>query len=83
VAKREENSAKCWLEWQDLNLRSPRPERGALGLACRPARMAQTDVREIPAGARRQTWLSLIGEGICFCAGRRVVSVADRNVTFC
>jgi hypothetical protein len=30
VAKREENSAKCWSEWQDLNLRPPRPERGAL-----------------------------------------------------
>ena len=23
-------SAKCWSEWQDLNLRPPRPERGAL-----------------------------------------------------
>jgi hypothetical protein len=22
-------SAKCWSEWQDLNLRSPRPERDA------------------------------------------------------
>src|SRR5262245_52688715 len=22
--------AKCWSEWQDLNLRPPRPERGAL-----------------------------------------------------
>ncbi len=22
-------SAKCWSEWQDLNLRPPRPERGA------------------------------------------------------
>jgi hypothetical protein len=21
-------SAKCWSEWQDLNLRPPRPERG-------------------------------------------------------
>ena len=21
---------KCWSEWQDLNLRPPRPERGAL-----------------------------------------------------
>ena len=26
-------SAKCWSEWQDLNLRPPRPERGALLLA--------------------------------------------------
>src|SRR5262249_33341764 len=25
-----EISAKCWSEWQDLNLRPPRPERGAL-----------------------------------------------------
>src|SRR5215831_6665290 len=24
------NDAKCWSEWQDLNLRPPRPERGAL-----------------------------------------------------
>jgi hypothetical protein len=24
------NSAKYWSEWQDLNLRPPRPERGAL-----------------------------------------------------
>jgi hypothetical protein len=24
------NFAKCWSEWQDLNLRPPRPERGAL-----------------------------------------------------
>src|SRR6266511_4830050 len=23
-------SAKCWSEWQNLNLRPPRPERGAL-----------------------------------------------------
>jgi hypothetical protein len=23
-------SAKCWSEWQDLNLRPPRPKRGAL-----------------------------------------------------
>jgi hypothetical protein len=22
------NLAKCWSEWQDLNLRPPRPERG-------------------------------------------------------
>jgi len=22
-------STKCWSEWQDLNLRPPRPERGA------------------------------------------------------
>jgi hypothetical protein len=25
-----EISAKSWSEWQDLNLRPPRPERGAL-----------------------------------------------------
>ena len=24
------DDAKCWSEWQDLNLRPPRPERGAL-----------------------------------------------------
>jgi hypothetical protein len=30
VAKRDVDSAKCWSEWQDLNLRPPRPERGAL-----------------------------------------------------
>jgi hypothetical protein len=24
-----DNLAKCWSEWQDLNLRPPRPERGA------------------------------------------------------
>jgi hypothetical protein len=31
--------AKCWSEWQDLNLRPPRPERGALprALICFPA----------------------------------------------
>jgi hypothetical protein len=28
-------SAKCWSEWQDLNLRPPRTERGALPLASR------------------------------------------------
>src|SRR5262249_49845420 len=30
LAQRDEISAKCWSEWQDLNLRPPRPERGAL-----------------------------------------------------
>jgi hypothetical protein len=25
-----EDGARCWSEWQDLNLRPPRPERGAL-----------------------------------------------------
>ena len=30
VAERDDVSAKCWSEWQDLNLRPPRPERGAL-----------------------------------------------------
>jgi len=29
VAGKERQSAKCWSEWQDLNLRPPRPERGA------------------------------------------------------
>ncbi len=30
VANQINESAKCWSEWQDLNLRPPRPERGAL-----------------------------------------------------
>jgi hypothetical protein len=30
VADFGSKSAKCWSEWQDLNLRPPRPERGAL-----------------------------------------------------
>ncbi len=30
VAERDDISAKYWSEWQDLNLRPPRPERGAL-----------------------------------------------------
>jgi integrase len=30
VAEKERISAKYWSEWQDLNLRPPRPERGAL-----------------------------------------------------
>jgi hypothetical protein len=30
VAEKGGVSAKCWSEWQDLNLRPPRPERGAL-----------------------------------------------------
>ena len=30
VAKSFWSSVKCWSEWQDLNLRPPRPERGAL-----------------------------------------------------
>jgi hypothetical protein len=30
-------SAKCWSEWQDLNLRPPRPERGARAQAARSA----------------------------------------------
>jgi hypothetical protein len=30
VADFASKSAKCWSEWQDLNLRPPRPERGAL-----------------------------------------------------
>ena len=29
VTVRSLESAKCWSEWQDLNLRPPRPERGA------------------------------------------------------
>ena len=39
VAGKERVSAKCWSEWQDLNLRPPRPERGALrtgGAGSRP-----------------------------------------------
>ena len=28
LAQRDEISAKCWSEWQVLNLRPPRPERG-------------------------------------------------------
>ena len=28
VPVRFRHSAKCWSEWQDLNLRPPRPERG-------------------------------------------------------
>ena len=27
---RSGKALKCWSEWQDLNLRPPRPERGAL-----------------------------------------------------
>jgi hypothetical protein len=27
------DAAKCWSEWQDLNLRPPRPERGYLSSA--------------------------------------------------
>jgi hypothetical protein len=34
-------SAKPWSEWQDLNLRPPRPERGALPTAGQ-ARMAKS-----------------------------------------
>ncbi len=30
VAAKDQKSAKYWSEWQDLNLRPPRPERGAL-----------------------------------------------------
>ena len=30
VAGKERESAKCWSEWQDLNLRPARPERGTL-----------------------------------------------------
>jgi hypothetical protein len=30
VTVRSLESAKCWSEWQDLNLRPPRPERGVL-----------------------------------------------------
>ncbi len=30
VGKENRDFAKCWSEWQDLNLRPPRPERGAL-----------------------------------------------------
>jgi hypothetical protein len=37
VADRPFDSAKYWSEWQDLNLRPPRPERGALPeCACSP-----------------------------------------------
>src|SRR4051812_42874627 len=30
IGARSKTSAKYWSEWQDLNLRPPRPERGAL-----------------------------------------------------
>jgi transposase-like protein len=40
-------SAKCWSEWQDLNLRPPRPERGAL-----PAGIGASEA----AFDKRQTW---------------------------
>jgi hypothetical protein len=33
VAAAIQNSAKYWSEWQDLNLRPPRPERGAQPVA--------------------------------------------------
>jgi hypothetical protein len=35
-------SAKCWSEWQDLNLRPPRPERGALPAHAAPTTPAVT-----------------------------------------
>jgi hypothetical protein len=39
------SSAKCWSEWQDLNLRPPRPERGALP-ACDPGSILSLNFAE-------------------------------------
>jgi hypothetical protein len=47
VTVRSLESAKCWSEWQDLNLRPPRPERRALPdryapTLCHPANLASS-----------------------------------------
>ena len=55
VTVRSLEAAKCWSEWQDLNLRPPRPERGAL-----------PDRTPIPARARRPA-LDGVREEICNC----------------
>ena len=42
--------AKCWSEWQDLNLRPPRPERGAP----QAAELMDEELIAIIAGASSQ-----------------------------
>src|SRR6516165_6113307 len=41
-------SAKCWSEWQDLNLRPPRPERGALPTVAQASRASLPDLTSSP-----------------------------------
>jgi len=43
-------SAKCWSEWQDLNLRPPRPERGS-----GPAEFASAFASELLSTGQDQT----------------------------
>jgi hypothetical protein len=42
-----ENLAKYWSEWQDLNLRPPRPERGVFGRAMKRLSSLLTAIRYI------------------------------------
>jgi hypothetical protein len=53
VTVRSLESAKCWSEWQDLNLRPPRPERGARRVGPK-IRLAPSHVMHLlgPAGSR-------------------------------
>src|SRR5215472_10448495 len=66
VADFASKSTKCWSEWQDLNLRPPRPERGALpkhqstgGSRCNDAAMLQPGRTLVPQHLRQHQSLKL------------------------
>ena len=61
LARQVEILAKCWSEWQDLNLRPPRPERGAPSYSLPRGGIPSADVR-----LNSKTSNNIIQKGLAF-----------------